>query len=193
MVIQRCQRQPKLIHGFSLIELLVIIFIIGLAAGMVMLQVNIGNDDDEAAALQKYAEDVQQLAALAEDQAVLSGLPYGLIIEPPNAEHNWQLQWRKYQRGEWNEAEEVFTVQSLPQTVELVTEVEGNTLEFNKLTDDDKPRTPSIVFYPGGEVTPFTMTYFNATAVDQSAVLSSEATGRVEIIQPDQVDNVSFP
>ena len=191
MYVFRHQRQSRRGAGFSLIEMMVVIFIIALAAGMVMLQINIGGDD-EAEALQDYADELLQLAALAEDQAVLTGLPYGLVIEPPNAEHNWQLQWRKYQRGEWSATEDIFTVQSLPQTVELVTEVEGNTLEFKDFNKRDEPILPSIVFYPGGEVTPFTLIYYNAATIDESVTVSSEVTGRVELVLADQYGNAFF-
>lgn len=174
--------------GFSLIEVLVVLFIIGLVIGMVSVQVNIGGDSDSSNELQSQVEDFLQKAQFAEDQAVLTGKPYGLVIEPPNLDHEWMFRWQRYQLGQWGDAEEVLAAQTFPEGIDLAAEVEGAAVEFDNFGGLNKaPPLPIIVFYPGGEVTPFTMTLFDRTYLDESAMISSEVTGVVQLLDDTQI------
>jgi general secretion pathway protein H len=166
--------------GFSLIELLVVIFIIGLLIGTVSLSVTIGREPEEL--LAQAAEDLLEFARLAEDRAVLTGEPIGLQLLPPEEEPTWSYRWQRYRGGRWMAAEPPLIHRQLPDSVEISLEVEGELVNFARLEQDEEtPPLPDIVFYPGGEVTPFRLTLFDAEAVDEQQVLTSERTGRVEI------------
>ena len=74
--------------GFTLIEMLLTVFLIGLAASMVAI--NIGQDDDDIAKLE--AQRFAALLAQLQDESTLSGLPMGLQVrEVDNRYQFWEL------------------------------------------------------------------------------------------------------
>jgi general secretion pathway protein H len=179
--------------GFSLIEVLVVLFIIGLVVGMVGLRVNIGSDSS-AETLNQQVEEFLQKAQFAEDQAVLTGQPYGLVIEPPNLDRTWTFRWQRYLRGQWDDAEDVLSAQTFAEDVELAAEVEGNAVDFEIFeSTEDKQRLPTIIFFPAGEVTPFTMTLYNRSLIDESAMITSEITGIVELLDEEKNYEELYP
>lgn len=198
--------------GFSLIELLVVIFIIGLMIGTVSLSVNIGSEPEDQ--LEEEAQRLLELSRLAGDRAVLTGEPIGLLINPPLSTlergatldeglPSWGYEWQRYRGGQWVAAEAPLGPRQLPESIELSLEVEGAEINFSRANrfssansssannEDDPPPLPSIVFYPGGEVTPFLLTLFDAEAIDEQRLLTSKRTGRVEIIEADQLHSLS--
>lgn len=164
-------------RGFTLIELLVVLMILGLLFTIVTLTVSFGGDDQ----LDVEAKRLLDLARLAEDRAVLTGEPLGLRLQPPDTETVWIYEWLRYRGGQWLAAGEPLSSHRLPQDVELSLEVEGEQVLFERLNDNEDGFLPSIVFSPGGEVTPFYLTLFNAEAVDDQRILTSRRIGRVEI------------
>ncbi|MEX1031854.1 MAG: type II secretion system minor pseudopilin GspH [Cellvibrionaceae bacterium] len=172
--------------GFSLIELLVVLFIIGVMVGAVSLSVNIGGEPD--AQIDEEAQRLLEFSRLAEDQAVLSGEPIGLLLTPPDTEPTWHYAWQRYRGGQWVETEAPLSARSVPENIEISLEVEGEQVLFSRLESDDEetPPVPNIVFYPGGEVTPFNLTLFDAELIDQQRILTSERTGTVEKLDSDE-------
>jgi general secretion pathway protein H len=193
------------IKGFSLIELLVVLFIVGLAFGAVMLSVNFGGDPEDQ--LQEEAQRLLEFARLAEERAVLTGEPVGLRLIPPAASEDidpsWSYQWQTYRAGQWLPAEEPLNSRQLPAQMEISLQVEGqevdllalenpdfasgnNTNRGNQDGGDDLGPLPSIVFYPGGEITPFYLTLFDAEEIDRQQVLTSQRTGAVERLDEEE-------
>lgn len=170
-------RQP--VSGFTLIELLVVLTIIALVFTVVTLTISF----NESELLDTEAQRLLDMAQLAEDRAVLTGEPLGLRFVPPEAEPGWSYQWLRYRGGQWLEAGAPLDSRQLPQGIELSLEVEGEQVLFERLANNNEGEIllPSVVFFPGGEVTPFYLTLFDAQEVDEQRVLSSRRTGRVEI------------
>lgn len=164
--------------GFTLIELLVVLMIIGLIFTVVTLTVSFGDDEQ----LDTEAQHLLDQARLAEDRSVLTGEPLGLRFVPPGAEPAWSYEWLRYRGGQWLEAAAPLETRQLPEGIELSLEVEGEQVMFERLSNDEgEVLLPSIVFSPGGEVTPFYLTLFDAEDVDEQRILSSRRSGRVEI------------
>ncbi|GAB1265570.1 GspH family T2SS minor pseudopilin variant ExeH [Aurantivibrio infirmus] len=174
--------------GFSLIELLVVVFIIGIMATVVSLTVDLGGTDSVNEELQQQAEKLLEFSILAEDQAVLSGDPIGLVLIPPGSETTWRYTWQHYRGGAWRDLEAPFVIQGLSEGVELAIDVEGEEVNFEPL-EEDEVRLPTVVFYPGGEVTPFFLTLFDRTEIDVKQVLSSQRNGRVEWLDEEDLEN----
>lgn len=168
-------------RGFTLIELLVVLMIIGLLFTVVTLTVSFGDDEQ----LDVEATRLLDMARLAEDRAVLTGEPLGLRFQPPDTEPGWSYEWLRYRGGQWSDAGEPLSSRQLPQDIELSLEVEGEQVLFERLNNNEEGLLPSIVFSPGGEVTPFYLTLFDAQEVDDQRILSSRRTGRVEIEEDD--------
>lgn len=78
--------------GLSLIEVMVVVFIIGLAASLVALTL-----PSQASAEERAAQKFLQTLKTAQDQAVITGEPIGIVI----SEQSYSLQvWR---RGQWRD------------------------------------------------------------------------------------------
>jgi type II secretion system protein H len=194
----------KLAKGFSLIELLVVLFIIGLLFGAVSLSVNFGGDPEEQ--LEIEAIRLLEFARLAEERAVLTGEPVGLRLIPPAAsteiEPSWSYEWQRYRAGRWFPADDPLSARELPGHIEISLQVEGQEVDLlaieNAASENNKRRggeegeenqqgpMPSIVFYPGGEITPFYLTLFDAKEIDHQQVLTSQRTGAVERLDEEE-------
>ena len=164
--------------GFSLIEILVVMFIVALLTGVLMLSINFV--DNEKSEFETELDRIIALSTLAEEQSVVTGEPIGLVINPPRDDNYWRYSWQRYRGGQWVDTEAPLTGGRFPENIELSLEVEGELVEFPKLDDEDLPLLPSVVFYPGGEVTPFIMTLFNASGIDEQQILTSQRNGRLE-------------
>lgn len=177
-------------NGFSLIEILVVMFMIGIMSSAVLLSVDIGNPSNDEEVLDKQIEKFLMLSALAEDESVLTGSPIGLVVLPPQDSSTWQFVWQRYRGGEWVDAGDPFKSETFPEDVELTLEVEGELIDFPRLSESDAPPLPSIIFYPGGEITPFLMTLFNVALVDNQTVLTSERIGTIEQLTQEEVQEL---
>jgi len=78
--------------GFTLIEVMLVVFIIGLSAGVVVLSL-----PERADPARQALDDFVKAVHLARDQAVLSGAPIGLSL----SEEGYSLQ--SWQQGKWQE------------------------------------------------------------------------------------------
>ncbi len=146
-------------RGFTLLEIMVVILILGFALGVVSLSVG---GDDGASAAQKEAEDFMLTANFVAEQTVLNSQIIGLFFEPRSAagsiDLQWCYRWQQRRDNTWQE------ISSLPENclstrlqVEMI--VEGEPYEHDP---DLTPTPPVLVFYPSGESTPFELAIFEA-------------------------------
>lgn len=137
------------VRGFTLIELMVVLLLIGLAIGMVNL--NLGGSEDRQA---RYF--VDQLAALlhyADENAALQGDLLGLQF---NTETNGDLQlsWARNRGGDWLPAEPPFVTQTLPEFLALEVRVDDQPVDLLK-----EAKTPQVIFSGSGEMTDFELRF----------------------------------
>jgi len=168
-------------RGFSLLELLVALFVIVLVTSLVSLSVGTGGQD---ILLESKVRNLADVAEYALDEAQLAGRSYGLVLERGLVEgeevdsYRW-LQWTP--PDGWREPpgdKEVFATQDMPAQVELLLELEdvpevdlspriGGGGEAVAASAD-----PQVVFYASGETT--------AGAIDVRQRDSGELLWRVE-------------
>lgn len=148
------QRSSRRINGFSLIEILVVLFIIGMAIGMASLSMRAGG----ASELQDEAEHFLLSARFVSEQAILNREIIGLFVEPERMEDSidtrWCYEWRRYLDQSWQPASDYLEQHCLPVDVQLEMVVEGEPYEYDPRETSPKP---VLAFYPGGEATPFEM------------------------------------
>jgi len=174
-------------QGFTLIELMVVLAIIGIFfIAFVILSdgLAVGGVEDE---LQEQAQKFIDASVVASDQAVLTGDPVGLVItaplQPPEQALNWKLYWKLYRGGEWVDAQEPLVSNALREGLEISLILEGEAIDFEKvkvLDEETEEPVPVIVFYPGGEITPFRLTIYDGQEFEKHILLSTERTGVVE-------------
>ncbi|MEH6590132.1 MAG: GspH/FimT family pseudopilin [Halioglobus sp.] len=142
--------------GFSLIELLVALFVVMLIASLVTLNVNSGGQDIE---LESRVRGLADISSYAMDEAQLQGRDIGLLIERvvEDADTVYRYSWRERWQEGWRRLKRpdaVLEDDSLPLGITLNLVLED--LPIPELTPDPDAEVaePQVVFYASGETTP---------------------------------------
>ncbi len=152
--------------GFSLIELLVVVFIIGIIIGFATLSLGGRALDDR---LQEEARRLERIFSLAAEESLLSGQQIGwlyadggyrFLVLGPDA-------WLPYGDGS------PLRPRTLPEPIQLDVLVEDLPLPSNP-----ERATPQVVFLSSGELTPFEVRV-TAPAVAAKFVLQGIVTGAI--------------
>lgn len=142
-------------RGFTLIEIMIVVMIIGLSAGMATLAFA-PNDTTE---LEKTVDKFMLQAEFVSEQAVLTGDVIGLFVAPRSARDGdtWCYQWRRFRNSAWQPVSDFLTDQCLRSALELELVVEGESYEYDERETTPKP---VLMFYPSGEATRLEMALF---------------------------------
>ena len=179
--------------GFSLLELLVVVVIIGLAVAIVGLSLG----DNKPQQLRNAARDFANAIAQVEDEAILGRESWGVqIYRVTNAEgeHIAYRFLRLSEQGWRPEApneiprETHFTdnitarleIDGAEQLIEPLPAEPPSEDEKNKTHDQNKAITPTIWLAPGGEVTPFVL-QLRFAGDEHGPIVRSDALGRIEL------------
>ncbi len=134
-------------NGFTLIEMMVVLIIVGVIASLAMVRLT---TDDDAAQARREAERLSALLHLARDEAIVRARSMGLRLAPDG------YRFALYDGGRWRDLDDdgVFRARRLPDHLRLA--VHG----VNRGTADGDPRDgreppPQVILTPGGEATPF--------------------------------------
>ncbi len=148
-------------RGFSLIEMMAVIFVIGLSLAMVSLVINRGGPKDE---LWDAIERFQGVAEFAGERAILSGETMGLLLEPPiwqvqrgqNVNDiGWRYRWVTASSEGWMILPNLPPI-TLPPTMKLVVTVDDLIWDYESQVD----RTiPVAAYYSSGDITPISIEF----------------------------------
>ena len=145
-------------RGFSLLELLVALFVIVLVTSLVSLNLSSGGRDIE---LEARVRNLADVAAYALDEAQLSGRDYGLLLgqEVVEGETLYHYAWRERYADGWRppaSGKDVFAEQVLPAGFELQLELDDSVFRERELAgteDEGEEERPQVVLYASGETT----------------------------------------
>lgn len=142
-------------RGFSLLELLVALFVVVLITSMVNLSVTSGGQDVRLEAMVRNLADVADYAL---DEAQMTGLDYGLLLEETfeDGDPRFSYSWRERRLDGWFDPaseQELFEPQQLPSGIELELELESAPVAELTLDDTEKETSPQVVLYSSGETT----------------------------------------
>ncbi|MBJ7539058.1 pilus assembly FimT family protein [Marinomonas transparens] len=150
-------------RGFTLLELLVVLFILVSIVGLVSPYIAVGTDDDvleaESQALRFVLQDVV-------DQSWIKGSTFVVVREPNSALSLWQEK-----QGEW---EKLRTLYTLPKVLSFQLVTNGSEME-EALEVLDFNKNGVLVFLSSGEYLPFTLTLFSE-ASSEDALSDSSVT-----------------
>lgn len=135
--------------GFSLLELMVVMFVLAMMFGLVSI---VAFKYDPASELQDYAEDLYEQLRFGSDQAIFGGEHIGLVPQLTTDEDNfeqWQLAWHRWRDGIWSPLETLEPIKT-PQFVELAIEIDDEPVDLYQWLDFEQP-IPVLTFYGGGE------------------------------------------
>ncbi|NIY46293.1 type II secretion system minor pseudopilin GspH [Cedecea colo] len=143
-------------RGFTLLEMMLVLLLLGLGASMVVSQMP--NATYRAAQeSQRLAERLQRLTY----QAALEGRAYGLVVQ----RDRWQL--RRWQAQGWQNL-------SLPHGAGAQTLPAGWHLQLIQPGPEAEDGVPQVLLLPGGEIMPFRLRYFSAGQLMAEIVMDDE-------------------
>lgn len=164
--------------GFSLLELLVVVAIIAVFAGVAVLSLGtLGSDR----VLQREAARLQGLIDLLTEEAVLETRDYGLLF----SETGYRFYVYDYPTLTWLEpvGDQLLAERTLEETLLLSLELDDREVrlvrDFDTMDVNEQPQ-PQVIVFGTGEVTPFAVG-FSREFNDGRFVLSTEFDGTTSI------------
>lgn len=157
---------PKSQFGFTLIELMLVVLLIGLASSIVLATID---DSKQKKAVKRAAHKIAALSSIALDQAVLKGRDYGMVLTD-NKYHFVELFEQR-----WRAVEDIVLKEQTLDGISMTAEIEGfqwlpdqtdysSTALFTErevdleLDEQEKPNIPQLLILSSGEMTPFKLT-----------------------------------
>ena len=142
-------------RGFTLLEIMLVIFLIGLAsAGVVQ---TFATDSESPA--KKAAQDFLTRFAQFKDRAVIEGQTLGVLIDPPG------YQFMQRRQGQWLpvSATRLSAQVTVPKQVQMLLQPGSDIWQKEyalELQKEAKKKTPQIRFSPFEPATPFTLRFY---------------------------------
>jgi general secretion pathway protein H len=163
--------------GFSLLELLVVVAIIGIFVGVAVLSVDVTGDDRES---EQEIFRLKTLIDLLREDALLQGTDYGVYF----SQAGYQFYYYDYDRRSWllPPTDGLLTERSLPPDLEMAVTVDDRDVTLQSAPDLENGETavPQIMILSSGEMTPFTLELYRDVAGPRLA-LTAEFDGDMEI------------
>jgi general secretion pathway protein H len=184
MPILQTARVELIQRGFSLIELLVAVFVIVLLTGIVSLNVGRGGAD---IALESEVRHVAGLLGFASAEAGLSATDHGFFLGrsvEPDASSYRGIWLSRFDQG-WaapRTGVEVFSPVRLAVGYELRLELDGQPDVDIMPYDPELNPTPQIVVWAGGEITPGSLEWWDARTGDLLYRLEWDLLGRMTLM-----------
>lgn len=180
-------------RGFTLIEVLVVVVIVGIISAVVLMSTTLVRDDRE---LQQEAKRLSSLIALASDEALFQGRDLGLEF----MRNSYRFVEYDPYLGQWNEivGDDLLKTRALPESLHLELAIEGRRVQLNEQpaeTNNDKTDsintreptyTPHALILSSGELSPFQLSVLRESDRREFAVTVT-AEGNVEVA--DDIDD----
>lgn len=165
-------------RGFSLLELLVVVAIIGIFAGTLMLSMRITGADRD---LERQALRLEGLIGLLREEALMQNRDYGIVF----SETGYRFYVYDYVQLAWVPPpnERIFVDYSLPEALTLELALEDRDVdllhEFDVDIEEDANPEPQVLVLSTGEVSPFDLRFyrdFNSGRYHLEAAVDGELT-----------------
>ena len=186
---------PRQHSGFTLIEMMVVLLIIGIVVGSVVLSVN---TDDLKEHMEIEMNRLRALVNLAREEAILQDHDMALVIK----EDSYSFQWYDVKQQKWLAVDDgrVFRERKLPPGTNMVLLIEdlpsvekhsqpGTTLELDGKDQEQQQEEEDVqrvVIYPSGEVFPFELILQKEDESTQFKLVA-DADGELSVQLPDEI------
>ena len=155
-------------RGFTLLEILVVVLIIGIVVSMATLAIH----DDPVQRARTEVERFGALVTLASQEAVLQSRE--IAVEFATDGYKFLV----FEDGGWADPkDDMFRARTLPRDLELQISIDGEVVKF-EADKDAKGHEPRIYLLSGGEMTPFELTVRN-TAGNASYRVRGDLGGKL--------------
>jgi len=163
--------------GFTLLELLVVIVIIGIMTSMAVISVNVLGGDHQ---MQQEAERLQAILLQTREDAVMQSRDIGLRLDETGFEF---LEYDgRTERWVAVENDPLLRVRELPDGLRMALRIEDRNVQLKPrqpATERD-PISPQIVLQAAGELVPFDV-IFRRDGTDQNRRVSGTVEGKIEV------------
>ena len=150
--------------GFTLLELLIVLVIIGITVSFTVLSFGLKNPQDE---LKQHGERIAALMQLASEESILLGQELALQFDTDG----YSFLTLKNDRWLSIENDQIFRQRELPEHIRTEISVEG--------ADASDSASERIYFFSSGEASPFTLT-LSSSDTDASYQLSGDSQAAIE-------------
>jgi general secretion pathway protein H len=177
-------------HGFSLIELLVVVVIVGIVMSIAILSISLVGGDR---AVRDEAQRVISLVEIAQDESLLQGREFGLEI----MEGSYRFLELDPLAGQWTEilGDETLRLRELPPEIELVLYIEDRRVLLKRdplqIGDSEDRRSgvesfvPHVLIYSSGDMTPFEL-HFLREIDDTLVAIRADLAGQIEFVNDEE-------
>ena len=171
MTVRFRARQP----GFTLIEILVVLVVVGLLAALAVFTMGGSSQQRE---LENEVRELFLLMQTASEQAVLNNTELGLKL----AEDGYRFVAFQDRTGDWEAAgERLFRARSLPPWLTVTTFIAS---DAPRLASAEDRLLPDVVFFSSGMTTPFELEFGVGSRPDTLHVLASDGVSPMEWRKP---------
>jgi general secretion pathway protein H len=166
--------------GFTLVELMVVVVIIGVVIAATLLSVGSTGRDSQ---LEQERDRLAALIDYVRERAALQTVEYGLRCETGD----YRFSMYDSRTGKWVEdpLDESLRARTLPAGLELALSIEDRAVVLPARTDAvrknaPKDLTPQVMLYSSGELTSFRLALLR-TGIGRSALLTGTADGQLQV------------
>jgi general secretion pathway protein H len=152
MVMSTAPQPRRDARGFTLIEIMVVVVIIGVLSAGLLLSVSLTGRDRE---LEKESDRLLALINYAREQSELQTRQYGIIFQ----DDNYEFVSYDVHRQLWRDVfeDDVLELRRLPYGLNVKLKVETRPVVLKKPTDA-KDKTPQVMIFSSGDLTQFEVT-----------------------------------
>lgn len=162
---------PRKQQGFTLIEVLIVIFIISIATTMTLL--SIGKNENRE--IETFAKEVTQMVSLAEEQAMLEPHVMGISLQPRAIQFASLNTDKETQKKSWLPmTDHALNQHAIPSNIQISLHIAGNPVSLNATQEGD----PQIIISTNGDITPFVM-YIGKKGKQPLFAITADADGNI--------------
>lgn len=163
-------------NGFTLIEILVVLIIVGLLAALATVNMAGGSQQRE---LQEQVRELYLLMQTASEQAVLNNREFGLVLE----DGGYQFVAFEDETGDWRaSSERLFRPRRFPDWLVITEYLENSAPRL--MSANDEGLRPEVVFFSSGETTPFELEFTLRDGADTVHTIASDGISALQWHRP---------